>query len=188
LAAGVLLPPGSGGSRRRDFGQKPTFYDVWIRPGGEGWDNIMVNTSSQTLKYPALMCYHLTQPVSGNSLPSAQHSPNKEFEDSAHISPEADESESPSPPPPPSRVGQFLRNPFTRHRNSPSPSYIPSPPILGSEFVSDERKLQISVLVAMPTPDEKEDNNSDNQVVPDVVFGVVQVPFRREDEQQQQDS
>jgi hypothetical protein len=40
----------------------------------------------------------------------------------------------------------------------------------------------------MPTPDEKEDNSSDSQVVPDVVFGVVQVPFRREDEQQQQDS
>lgn len=163
MAAGVLLPPGSGGSRRRDFGEMPTFYDVWIKPGKEGWDNIM--------------------PVSGNSLSSAQHSPDKDFEDSARLSPEDDES--PSPPPPPSRVGQLLRNPFTRQRNSPLPSYTPSP-ILGSEFVSDDRKLQISVLVAMPTPDTKESSNADDQVVPDVVFGVVQVPFK--DEQPQQDS
>jgi hypothetical protein len=130
------------------------------------------------------MCVRLTQPVSGNSLSSGQPSPDKEFEDSAHVSPE--DNELPAPTSPPSRVGRFLRNPFTRQRNSPSPSYNPPSPFHGSEFVSDERKLQISVLVAMPKPDKMESSNADIQVIPDVVFGVVQVPYTSEDAQQQQ--
>jgi hypothetical protein len=126
----------------------------------------------------------ITQPVSGNSLPSGHPSPDKSLQNSTLLS--VDDYEPSTTPATSSRVGQFLRNPFTHQRNSPSPSYTPSSPALGSELVSDdERKLQISVLVAMPTPN-KEINNVEDQVVPDVVIGVVQVPYGNEDRQQQQ--
>jgi hypothetical protein len=80
-----------------------------------------------------------------------------------------------------------LRNPFTRWTRRSAPSSRDRSPsaasnssrlIIGQE---EERVVQVSVLVAMPTLSQSAKwDASDEAGVPDVVVGVAQLPYRTE--------
>jgi hypothetical protein len=52
MAAGILLAPRSPGSRKKRFGMKPKFYDVWLDQGGEKWNEMMVRELTSDLLAP----------------------------------------------------------------------------------------------------------------------------------------
>ncbi|KAG7088480.1 hypothetical protein E1B28_012469 [Marasmius oreades] len=41
LASGVILTPREQGSRRKRFRTRPKFYDVWLDPTGDTWEDMM---------------------------------------------------------------------------------------------------------------------------------------------------
>ena len=56
LTAGGILPSTFGGRGfRKDFGDEPKFYDVWVQPGEEKWEGIMV---SDRILFGRLWCNH----------------------------------------------------------------------------------------------------------------------------------
>lgn len=46
IADGTVLAPRAQGSRKMRFGTKPKFYDAWVTPGGDQWENMMVSAQN----------------------------------------------------------------------------------------------------------------------------------------------
>jgi hypothetical protein len=150
-----MLPPAAGGSRRRGklgFGEKPKLYDAWLQPGDDKWEYIM--PVSAQIKPKTSSDLNTPKTIDAASLTTSTNT-------------------------------LPLRSPFTRwtrpsalssRDQSPSPASNGSGPIIGQE---DDRVVQVSVLIAMPspTPIAKWDTSEDAGV-PDVVVGVAQLPFQ----------
>lgn len=49
MAAGILLTPRTPGSRKRRFGTKPKFHDIWLVRGGDTWNQMMVRRTPRCL-------------------------------------------------------------------------------------------------------------------------------------------
>jgi hypothetical protein len=162
MAAGMVLTPRAQGSKRKRFGAKPKMTDTWLAQGGEKWDSIMV-CSSPPSSLP--ISFMEKQPLCAQSVfvkrkyrdgqgPRATGNP---------ISVLADTSETPTSPaplasPPESfshRLNKFLdRRQFSRAPTVDTPDtnvQLATPAPTGTYKVRVEM-LQISVLVAMPSP------------------------------------
>ncbi|KAH8114330.1 hypothetical protein DFH11DRAFT_1766604 [Phellopilus nigrolimitatus] len=192
LAQGIILPP-QPGQRRRGFGKKPKLWDAWIAPddGDVQWKSLMpvsVRIISDTLTGSGERRVHT--PVRSNflqtaSLGLAQASerwrPSFPFFWRTH-----------APPPASSDAATYGSEPREA---------VPEQPVM------EHAKLQVNVMIAMPSPyrprawaerdvagvgageDEYGDggkgkaksfdgsHEDGEDEVPDVVFGVAEVPW-----------
>ncbi|TDL22118.1 hypothetical protein BD410DRAFT_788805 [Rickenella mellea] len=176
LAQGIYLPNAHG--RRRDFGEKPILWDAHLSGGRESWGNM--------------------KPVSAKIISEKHTGSGRPLFD--ELGQYTGDSNSDAPESSRRGIARVLRNPFSRSRPSSSPS---TPPIAETtlfpsthpEEQTELAKLQVSVLIAMPSPShpfhassassamslkgkERSMSCDEDEEVPDVVFGVAHVPWR----------
>jgi hypothetical protein len=170
LAAGVILPATFGGRRsRKDFGEKPTFYDAWVTPGGEKWEFIMVSVSDLFIFLLLTFSLNDRQPISVQITPNeslSEHTPN---------------ANTPTPTQSRNPFAQWRRQrstpSSTAHTQTPSTPLNPSDPMPGTG--EEEGDVQVSVLVAMPSPKSKPNPSGEEmEVVPEMVVGIAHLPYR----------
>src|SRR5262245_28995984 len=113
------------------------------------------------------------QPISGNLLsPKPKASP-QDCTPSGQESDSTSSSQNAS-----SRSGRSLRNLFARrHQHSHLSSPLPTSTEAIVEDVCKEEKLQVSVLVTMPSAKQKLPKVEDADDVPHVAIGVAKVPY-----------
>ncbi|KAG5341620.1 hypothetical protein C0989_008599 [Termitomyces sp. Mn162] len=146
--AGIMLAPQAQGSRKRRYGHKPKLYTSWVAQGGEKWMDMM--------------------PVSALPFQAKRRK-------NTHRSSSKQVQEPPSTPP--SRSVW----PLFRHDRIIRPPTI----VTNSEKSVRVDRLQVSVLIAMPSPNKPSDNSrssidkgSDEDSIPNVVFGVTRIPYK----------
>ncbi|KAG5716719.1 hypothetical protein E4T56_gene16125 [Termitomyces sp. T112] len=147
--AGIMLAPQAQGSRKRRYGHKPKLYTSWVaQGGGEKWMDMM--------------------PVSALPFQAKRRK-------NTHRSSSKQVQEPPSTPP--SRSVW----PLFRHDRIIRPPTI----VTNSEKSVRVDRLQVSVLIAMPSPNKPSDNSrssidkgSDEDSIPNVVFGVTRIPYK----------
>jgi len=162
-AAGEILTPPRQGSKRRRFGVKPKLYDAWLTDGGYTWDEMMP-VSALTVKKLS---------------PDEEQSP-----DSKEATSTGDLEQSNSRWPILSSLEKWRHRPGRSSRPlSPSPLHSQDP------TESSPTVLQVSVLVAMPSPRRPKNASTSSldhteDEVPDVLFGVTRLPYKSEDQDQ----
>ncbi|KAF8590604.1 hypothetical protein K439DRAFT_1611981 [Ramaria rubella] len=175
LAAGVLIPGaledglgGTGRGRRRDFGEKPKLWEVWVDEHGQVHDDLNEDGSEKDDLGKGEGRWDEILPVSAVILSSNTPQP---------ISLPVDgDADSYSNPPSRHVLSRLInRYPFSRlpspHIQSPSPerneSSQESPSETSFSDVSKElpkeekERLQISVLISMPNPNARRTSGSD---------------------------
>ncbi|KAF9468598.1 hypothetical protein BDZ94DRAFT_1245809 [Collybia nuda] len=164
MAAGILLAPRSPGSRKRRFGSKPKFFEAWLVQGGERWKDMM----------PISALPVQVKRRNRNSTPMSNPS-NPQQEEQAPSSPQL-----PSAPPVSASFHQKLLR-AVRGLDEITPPTGPEKPARVRVDM-----LQISVLVAMPTPSHPSNSstytldkrNENEETIPEVVFGVTRLPYK----------
>ncbi|GLB38499.1 hypothetical protein LshimejAT787_0503640 [Lyophyllum shimeji] len=166
LAAGIILAPRAQGSRKRRYGHKPKMFTSWVVQGGERWDEMM--------------------PVAALPVQAKRRLKNANRASSKHQPPDhpqpTDTTSSPTSEPPPLRQ-RFLRafRPRGQIRSEPPAAVQPETPARTRVDM-----LQISVLIAMPTPNRPTNSSTssfqktpdEDEPIPDVVFGVTRLPYK----------
>ena len=178
MAGGRILSPRAPGSRKRQFMEKPKFYDTWVSPGGVGWDTIMASVPCRVATVRELTMRQ--QPVAAHELSKASLHPQTSQRDrssgehsSRLITQERRLSRRPS------LFSILSRSSDRRHAVTPHPH---------SERADDRappRRMQVSVLVAMPKPRPPSSTTDVSTIdssklleqdeIPHVVLGVTQV-------------
>ncbi|KIJ44079.1 hypothetical protein M422DRAFT_30607 [Sphaerobolus stellatus SS14] len=184
IAAGVLVPgsldEGGVGRRRRDFGEKPKLWDVWVDEHGHFHDGSSDN--GYDLKDEGKWEHIL--PVAASMVP-INDSKTYAFGEGDHANPRS----------------AFSRM-LTRRPGVPPTPQEESIAELGampasSPSVKEDGLLQVSVLISMPNPNAKRMHSSDgegsfkgkdrgsgyddhdgDEELPHVVFGVAEVNVR----------
>jgi len=210
IAAGVLIPgslddgpAGAMGRRRRDFGEKPKLWEVWVDENGqmhEGSSDDEYNMKGEG-KWEDIL------PVSATILSSSKSTPTSGDGDQTHEN--AGEPQSrrrvilnrmfsnrrpmAPPPPAPAPQPQPQRNEIGDETNDHTDGSSP-----GKERPKEEDILQVSVLISMPNPNARRMQGCDSSDtslkgkgrgpgfedadgegdLPDVVFGVTEVNIR----------
>ncbi|KAF8522289.1 hypothetical protein BU17DRAFT_87378 [Hysterangium stoloniferum] len=209
IAAGVLMPGslddglggGMGRNRRRDFGEKPKLWEVWVDENGQIHDPPSKDSSSDhdhlgkgEGKWEEIL------PVSATILGSNPSKPGS-------ASGNGNNSSSASLSPPTrtlfsrlfSRRASPSATPSALEEQNPSATELTAYPasVVSKERVEEER-LQVSVLISMPNPNGRRSHNRDSVdgslkgkgrgpefedtegdgEIPDVVFGVAEVGLR----------
>jgi len=218
IAAGVLAPgalddgPGGGGmgrGRRRDFGEKPKLWEVWVDEHGQEHTFAQEGSSKRDSLGKGEGRWEEILPVSATVLSSNTPKPiplpgsgsatsllTSEHQNARRLF-----------------ISRILgRRPFTRSSppaptqttqregdDSESRSHMTYPPIAAKDPEKEDEKLQVSVLISMPSPSSRRTYGSDvggpgsvkgkekgpgvdgadgDGEMPDVVFGVAEVDFR----------
>lgn len=166
VAAGIILAPRAQGSRKRRYGHKPRIFTSWVVQGGEKWDEMM--------PVAALPVQAKRRCKNANRSSSKLHQQPDQ--------PQPTDTTSPISEPLPFR--QRVLRAFRPHdviRSDPPTAVQP-------ENIARTRvdMLQISVLIAMPSPNRltnsstsSVDKTSDeDEQIPHVVFGVTRLPYK----------
>jgi len=159
VAAGIILAPRVQGSRKRRYGHKPKMFTSWVMQGGEKWDEMM--------------------PVSALPVQAKRRYKNPTSSLSKHEDPHQPQPTSTSEP----FSWRLLQGIHRRDQITAE-----QPVIVQHEKLPRVKidMLQISVLIAMPSPNNPMDDSTstvdekseDDGQIPDVVFGVTRLPFK----------
>ncbi|KAF8073847.1 hypothetical protein FPV67DRAFT_1479532 [Lyophyllum atratum] len=166
LAAGIILAPRAQGSRKRRYGHKPKFFTSWVVQGGDKWSDMM-----PVAALPVQAKRRCKNANRSSSKP--KQSPHQPQHTASTTSPTSESL--------PIRQ-RLLRALHRRDEISPEPPTVVQPESPARIRVE---MLQISVLIAMPSP--KPSNSSTSSVdktsleeeqIPDIVFGVTRLPYK----------
>ncbi|KAF5369260.1 hypothetical protein D9758_002634 [Tetrapyrgos nigripes] len=174
LASGGVLAPRTQGSHRKRFRTRPRFFDVWLNEGGDTWEDTMpvaacaikpkrrFNATSDKVPQSPSQAVGVAQPQTARARltsltrglfqpnhSSASSRLNVDFEPSSPLSPT-----SPTTP----------ITPYSPFEEKPDP--------LGTTT----SLLQVSVLVAMPSP--RRYTSAPSEEIPEVCFGVTRLPCK----------
>jgi len=156
IAAGVIPSTAFG---RKGFGEEPKFYDAWLYPGEAKWECIM--PVSAQINPDRSSVAHTTKSINANVISSTRTLSGLN---------------------PFTFWGRPRYTPTSNSRNQPY-NQSPSTPFTLSRLVlggdDGEGNVQVSVLVAMPSPKSKSSFNPDEGAdIPEIMVGVVLLPYR----------